>query len=373
MKRAGTKTLGVGLFLSALSSCNGLTGIYDLSPGVGLGGSGDDIASGGKPRGMGGTVAAGGQKASGGARSSGGAREGGGGTQDEGSGGAPKGSGGAQDGAGGSGGGEPEAAGGMPGVGGSAPSGGAENVGGSSGGQHSTGGSSGGAPAGGAPSGGASSGGAPSGGASSGGAESAGGTGGWGGHSTGALPLLDDFSEPLNGRWKSPFGFRVEEGVLTCEQCESAILWNETFSLPQAAEVRLSSKSTEAEEMNLVLLASSGTCKHIEITYNIHGYLGVATCQGDNGWQTWGGVYRVVAEGGTIGARVWAGAEPGEVAVEVLVNGVVVYEVTVPFPYTSGSIGISGKCTAPACVTPPRFDDFRGGELIELREMTHAQ
>lgn len=328
MKRAGTKTLGVGLFLSALSSCNGLTGIYDLSPGVGLGGSGDDIAPGGKPRGMGGTVAAGGQKASGGARSSGGAREGGGGTQDEGSGGAPDGSGGAQDGAGGSGGGEPEAAGGMPGVGGSAPNGGAE---------------------------------------------SAGGTGGWGGHSTGGLPLLDDFSEPLNGHWKSPYGFRVEDGVLTCEQCESAILWNETFSLPQAAEVRLSSKSTEAEEMNLVLLASSGTCKHIEITYNIHGYLGVATCQGDNGWQTWGGVYRVVAEGGTIGARVWAGAEPDEVAVEVLVNGVVVYEVTVPFPYTSGSIGISGMCTAPACVTPPRFDDFRGGELVELREMTRAQ
>ncbi len=282
----------MGLMVGALSSCNGLTGIYDLSPGEGLGGSGDDaLAAGGKPRAVGGSVASGGRKSasggsvesSGGERSSGGAREGSGGTR-EGAGGAREGGGGA------------------------------ESVGGA------------------------------------------------GGELVGEVPLLDDFSAPLDDRWKNPFGFRIEDGALVCDECMSAILWNETFSLPQAAQVQLSSIPSEVQEMNLVLVARSATCDLIEITYNMHGHVGVSSCQG-GGWQTHGGVYRTVGEGGTLGGRVFAG-DPGEVVVQVVVNGVGAYETAVPFPFVSGSMGVSGKCTA-NCVGPLKFDNFRGGELAE--------
>lgn len=310
----------MGLMVGALSSCNGLTGIYDLSPGEGLGGSGDDaLAAGGKPRAAGGSVGSGGRKtasggsveSSGGERSSGGAREGSGGTRE--------GAGGAREGGGGAG------------------------VGGSSGGQEATGG----AAAGG----------------SSGGSENVGGSGG---EPAGGLPLLDDFSTALDTmRWKNLFNFRTNAGALECDDCGKALLWNETFALPQAASVRLGAVAVGADEMNVVLLASGYECDLIEIVYApLYSDLGILSCQGGewkyHEWYRW-----AVTGGDVIEGRVRAATESGSVTVEAFVNGAKVVEATFPFVRTSGAVGISGVCASGVCEGPLLFDDFRGGELAE--------
>lgn len=346
------KAARVGLMLSALSSCNGLTGIYDLSPGEGLGGSGDDaVASGGRPRAAGGSVASGGRKSasggsvesSGGERSSGGAREGSGGAQ-EGSGGTREGAGGAREGGGGSGGeGAPESTGGVSGAGGSAPSGGAAPTGGDQ-----------------------SAGGQGTGGLGVGGLDGPGSVGGSGGQTGGQLPLLDDFSTPLDTvRWKELFDFEAKAGLLECRECTRALLWDQTYSMPLGASVRLMSFGSTAEETNLVLLASSPECDLIEVVYiAAYGYLAIASCQ-IGGWQTHTGKGLFLGAETVLGGRVRRGAEPGSVVVEALVNGTVELTATFPFVNASGSIGVNGLCAAPDCAGPVRFDEFRGGELAE--------
>lgn len=330
MKKAGTKTMSAGLVLFVLSSCNGLTGINDLPPGLGLGGSDDgERQSGGRDQtSSGGSPAAGGRQANadGGARaSSGGAGAVGGRSSSGGSGEAASG-------------GVSESGGG--GAGGMSPSGGSSS--GGAGGDQSTGGQG------------------------TGGLDGPGSLGGSGGQTVGQLPLLDDFSIPLDTvRWKELFDFEAKAGVLECTECTKALLWNQTFSLPLEASVRLMSFGSTARETNLVLLASSPECDLIEVLYVAeHGHLGIASCQLGS-WQTHTGKGLFLGAETFLGGRVRRAAEPGSVVVEALVNGNVELTATFTFINASGSIGLNGVCVEPDCVGPVRFDDFRGGELAE--------